>query len=119
MPSTAGLLVAPLPLLMNGFVRFLHNFVIEFSEINSSDSPGCWYWQGIIWVWGESGPLASLESQNKEPNLIDELENPLLKGKISPIKWSQYNLMYGWDHYFENALDPAHVVVAHHGTFGR
>lgn len=69
-------------------------------------------------MWGEAGSHASLESQKKQPHLVDELENPLLKDKVAPIKWSQYHLMYGWDHYFENVLDPAHVVVAHHGISG-
>lgn len=66
-------------------------------------------------MWGESGALAQLESQQKKPPVIPELEDPALAGRVLPVKWAIYDLPCGWEHIVENLTDPAHIEVAHHG----
>jgi len=77
--------------------------------------------QGLLWVWGEQGEPgsdAAIESALKSPNLISELEDPELKGRAQQLTWSVRDMPYGWDFFFENVLDPAHVTVSHHGIVG-
>ena len=77
--------------------------------------------QGIIWVWGSKGALGSdvaLEAALKTPHIIDELEDPAVKHRISPPVWTFRDLPYGWDIFMENVADAAHVPVSHHGLNG-
>ncbi|CAM9359571.1 unnamed protein product [Ascophyllum nodosum] len=70
--------------------------------------------QDIIWVWGENGPDAALESAMSSPALPEMPPGKkLLKGAIA-----QRDLPYGWDVFMENVMDPAHVEVSHHGLLG-
>ncbi|CAJ1370445.1 unnamed protein product [Effrenium voratum] len=69
---------------------------------------------GVLWVWGESGPDAALESALLEPNLPTELEDPAMKDRATAGVWSHRDMPYGWEVAFENVTDPAHVAVAHH-----
>lgn len=77
--------------------------------------------QGLIWVWGEKGKPGSdvsIEATLKSPRLIEELSDPHYADRIGPITWNFRDLPYGWDMFMENVLDPAHVVVSHHGIVG-
>ncbi len=77
--------------------------------------------QGLLWVWGEQGAPgsdAAIEAALKAPNLIPELEDPVLKKRAKRLTWSIRDMPYGWDYFLENVLDPAHVGVSHHGITG-
>ena len=72
--------------------------------------------QGLIWVWGSKGAPGSdvaIEAALKSPHLIDELEDPALKGKFIMQPWNFRDRTFGWDFLMENTFDPAHVPVAH------
>ncbi|CAM9255533.1 unnamed protein product, partial [Hapterophycus canaliculatus] len=77
--------------------------------------------QEIVWVWADNGPDAVLESLLTEPALVSTLEDKegIKSGKVVPGRWTQRDLAYGWDTFLENVLDPAHVVVSHHGLMGK
>ena len=71
---------------------------------------------GLLWVWGEGGPLAELECRQRDPCLIQELvDDPALAARQN---WNQRDLPYSWDFFIENVADPAHVPVSHHGLVG-
>ncbi|CAM9359874.1 unnamed protein product [Ascophyllum nodosum] len=70
--------------------------------------------QDIIWVWGENGPDAALESAMSSPALV---EIPPGK-KLVAAAITQRDLPYGWDFFMENVVDSSHVEVAHHGVMG-
>lgn len=55
--------------------------------------------QGLIWVWGENGPDAALESALTAPALVPELEDKELleSGKIMSSEINHHDLAYGWD----------------------
>ena len=72
--------------------------------------------QGLLWVWGESGETAKLECQVRSPRIIPELEEN--SDRVVKLPWSVRDLPYGWDYFMENASDPAHVPVSHHGIMG-
>jgi len=77
--------------------------------------------QGLIWVWGEKGQPGSdvaIQAKLKPPRLIEELSDPKYAGRIGRIVYNFRDLPYGWDMFMENVLDPAHVVVSHHGIVG-
>eukprot|EP01025_Chloroclados_australasicus_P020199 TRINITY_DN2126_c0_g1_i2.p2 TRINITY_DN2126_c0_g1~~TRINITY_DN2126_c0_g1_i2.p2 ORF type:complete len:330 (+),score=24.64 TRINITY_DN2126_c0_g1_i2:185-1174(+) len=69
---------------------------------------------GLLWVWGESGPNAMLESLEKDvklPPLIEEI------CKDQTI-WKIRDMPYSLETFVENVVDPAHVPFAHHGSLG-
>lgn len=72
--------------------------------------------QGLLWVWGESGETAKIESKLKQPRIIPELEEK--SDRIVKMTWSHRDLPYGWELFMENVCDPAHVPVSHHGIMG-
>ncbi|WP_198648453.1 Rieske 2Fe-2S domain-containing protein [Cyanothece sp. BG0011] len=72
--------------------------------------------QGLIWVWGESGEEANVESELRQPRIIPELEDK--SDRVIKLFWYQRDLPFGWDFYMENVMDPAHVPVSHHGLYG-
>lgn len=72
--------------------------------------------QGLIWVWGESGQQAKVESELRKPRIIPELEEN--SDKIIKLYWYQRDLPFGWDFYLENVMDPAHAPVSHHNFIG-
>jgi phenylpropionate dioxygenase-like ring-hydroxylating dioxygenase large terminal subunit len=72
--------------------------------------------QGLLWVWGDNGKEAQIESQQKQPAIIPELEEK--DEKIVKLFWNIRDLPYGWDYFIENVTDPAHVPVSHHGIMG-
>eukprot|EP00904_Undaria_pinnatifida_P002163 jgi/Undpi1/11948/HiC_scaffold_4.g01647.m1 len=76
--------------------------------------------QGIIWVWGENGPDAVLESAVTSPPLIAELNDAeaVASGRVTAGAIYQRDLPYSWETFLENVVDPSHVVVAHHGIMG-
>ena len=77
--------------------------------------------QGLIWVWGSKGAPGSdvaLQAALKTPHIIDELEDPEVRPRISPLTWTFRDLPYGWDMFMENVADAAHVPVSHHGLTG-
>lgn len=72
---------------------------------------------GLLWVWPESGPMASLEASTKAlhipPGWDTEPEQWL------PLKhWFMRDVPYSWDTLIENVVDPSHVAFAHHGVQG-
>ncbi|CAM9359646.1 unnamed protein product [Ascophyllum nodosum] len=70
--------------------------------------------QDIIWVWGENGPDAALESAMSSPALHKVAPGKkVLKNAVT-----QRDLPYGWDTFMENVMDPTHVEVSHHGLMG-
>lgn len=92
---------------------------------------------GLLWVWAESGADAFLESMTLNPPRLSEeyLELERARGGDSDgasgsgrggggdteykvNEWMQRDLPYGWDSFFENAIDPAHACVSHHGLVG-
>ena len=72
--------------------------------------------QGLIWVWGESGQQAKVESELRKPRLIPELEET--SDRVIKLYWYQRDLPFGWDFYLENVMDPAHAPVSHHNLIG-
>lgn len=71
---------------------------------------------GLLWVWAESGTEAQVQSQQRLPRLIPELND--ISGQIVQGSWNIRDLPYGWDFFMENVADPAHVPVSHHGLVG-
>lgn len=59
--------------------------------------------QGLLWVWGESGNQAQVESELRKPRIIPELEEQ--SDKIINSFWYQRDLPFGWDFYMENVMD--------------
>ncbi|PNW82359.1 hypothetical protein CHLRE_06g278245v5 [Chlamydomonas reinhardtii] len=73
--------------------------------------------QGLLWVWGESGPSAAADSAGKGPALIPEMEE-LPSSRVQPLPWFFRDLPYSYDFFVENVTDPAHVNVSHHNVAG-
>ena len=72
--------------------------------------------QGLIWVWGDSGPAAQQASQQRSPRTVPELDDD--SDRVVENHWNFRDLAYGWDFFMENVADPAHVPVSHHGLVG-
>ncbi|AFY95955.1 Rieske 2Fe-2S domain-containing protein [Chamaesiphon minutus] len=72
--------------------------------------------QGLLWVWAESGAKGAVESKNRSPRIISELEGK--SDRVVKLFWNIRDLPYGWDYFMENVADPAHVPVSHHGLVG-
>lgn len=53
----------------------------------------------MIWVWGDNGPDAALESALTPARLMPELDDKegLESGKVSPANVGMNDLAYGWD----------------------
>lgn len=62
--------------------------------------------QDMVWVWGENGPDATLESALTPAQLIPELEDKeaIKSGKVSLANVGQNDLAYGWDTFMENVV---------------
>ncbi|KXZ42581.1 hypothetical protein GPECTOR_132g593 [Gonium pectorale] len=73
--------------------------------------------QGLLWVWGEPGAMGELESKQKPPALIPEMEE-LPAERLQPMPWFFRDLPYSHDFFIENVTDPAHVTVSHHNVAG-
>ncbi|CAN0323467.1 unnamed protein product, partial [Scytosiphon promiscuus] len=60
--------------------------------------------QNIIWVWGENGPDAALESALTPAHLVPELEDKegLKSGKVQLANIGMNDVSYGWDTLMEN-----------------
>ncbi|CAM9136641.1 unnamed protein product [Sphacelaria rigidula] len=74
--------------------------------------------QEMIWVWGEAGPDAVLESALAPlPLDVPELDDTEARkdGRVFAFPPSQIDMPYGWDTVMENHMDPSHVPVSHHG----
>lgn len=56
--------------------------------------------QDIIWVWGDNGPGAALESALSPPPLLEI--PPGKKALFGAI--TQRDLPYGWDYFMENVM---------------
>ncbi len=72
--------------------------------------------QGLLWVWAESGAKGAVESKNRSPRIIAELEGK--SDRVVKLFWNIRDMPYGWDYFLENVADPAHVPVSHHGLMG-
>lgn len=73
----------------------------------------------MVWVWGENGPDAGLESALTPAQLIPDLDDKegIESGRVMLASVGQNDLAYGWDTFMENVVDPSHVTVSHHGAF--
>ena len=61
--------------------------------------------QDIIWVWGENGPDAALESAMSSPALHKVAPGKkVLKNAVT-----QRDLPYGWDTFMENVMVSTHA----------
>lgn len=62
--------------------------------------------QGIVWVWGENGPDAALESLLSKPALVSALEDKegIKSGRVVPGALVQRDLAYSWDTFMENIM---------------
>lgn len=63
--------------------------------------------QNIIWVWGENGPDAALESALSPPHLLpdpSEEERQVLSRRIQLADVGTNDLAYGWDTLVENLV---------------
>lgn len=62
--------------------------------------------QGIVWVWGENGPDAALESLLSKPALVSALEDTegIKSGRVVPGALVQRDLAYSWDTFMENIM---------------
>ncbi|CAM9198298.1 unnamed protein product, partial [Sphacelaria rigidula] len=60
--------------------------------------------QDLIWVWGETGPNAKLESTLTPMALIPELEDAeaVKEGRVMATPASHRDMSYGWDTTMEN-----------------
>ena len=78
--------------------------------------------QGLIWAWGEGGKDAETEAMMTPPLLVGEIEGIGKSGRAAcggfRNHWQVRDLPYGWNAFFENAIDPAHAVVSHHTLVG-
>lgn len=78
---------------------------------------------GVLWVWPNSGPDATLESELTPvpvmPAPTDKNGNPIPEENIIYNTYNFRELPYGADYNFlENVVDPAHVPVSHHNVVG-
>ncbi|KAK9867348.1 hypothetical protein WJX84_010011 [Apatococcus fuscideae] len=72
---------------------------------------------GLLWVWPESGPMASLEAATKSLHIPPGWDTE--PDQWLPLKhWFMRDLPYSWDTLVENVVDPSHVAFAHHGVQG-
>lgn len=62
--------------------------------------------EDIIWVWGDNGPDAGLESAVTPAPLIPERSDPELKKqwKVTPGAVYQRDLPYSWETFVENVV---------------
>ncbi|BDA41303.1 Protein TIC 55, chloroplastic [Coccomyxa sp. Obi] len=81
--------------------------------------------QGKVWVFGEGGPRALIDSAAVKPALIEELcpdYPPREKGSGETyfVAGKHYfrDLPYSWNTLVENLVDPAHLNYSHHGVIG-
>lgn len=59
-----------------------------------------------MWVWGDNGPDAALESALTPPQLISDLEDKegLESGRVQPANVGMNNVAHGWDTMMDNLL---------------
>lgn len=71
--------------------------------------------QGIIWVWGDNGPDAGLESALTLPPLIPALNDAeaLEAGRVIACPYYLRELPYAWETFLEN------VVVRYYYSISR
>ncbi|KAK9908986.1 hypothetical protein WJX75_005595 [Coccomyxa subellipsoidea] len=80
--------------------------------------------QGKVWVFGEGGPRAFIDSAAVQPayapNLAVEETLHDANGGEAVRFAAPYvrDFPYGWDVLAENLLDPSHVNFSHHGVLG-
>lgn len=72
---------------------------------------------GLLYVWPDSDPESVALSKTTQPIICEELLEPENKN-IKVSTWAFRDVPYGWDYFFENVVDPAHVPVSHHGIVG-
>lgn len=66
--------------------------------------------QGLIWVWGENGVDAGLESAVTPAPLVPELDDTegIESGRIDTGSIYQRDLPYSWETFMENVLVSLH-----------
>lgn len=59
-----------------------------------------------MWVWGDNGPDAVLESLLSQPALVSALEDKegIKSGRVIPGALTQRDLAYSWDTFMENIM---------------
>eukprot|EP01024_Parvocaulis_polyphysoides_P016519 TRINITY_DN1735_c0_g1_i3.p1 TRINITY_DN1735_c0_g1~~TRINITY_DN1735_c0_g1_i3.p1 ORF type:complete len:531 (-),score=54.14 TRINITY_DN1735_c0_g1_i3:186-1778(-) len=70
---------------------------------------------GLLWIWGESGADAHLESLSSPPIVTPVLESTQFEFR----DWLVRDMPYSHETLLENVVDPAHVTVTHHGRSGQ
>jgi len=65
---------------------------------------------GILWVWGETGDDARIESALNPPHKYG-IPDDLPQDRLWKGPWNFRELPYGADYFIENVVDPAHVQV--------
>lgn len=71
--------------------------------------------QDMVWVWGENGPDAVLESLLTKPALVSALEDKegIKSGRVVPGVVTQRDLAYSWETFWENVM--VRVYACGHG----
>mmetsp|Transcript_28071 Transcript_28071/g.72193 ORF Transcript_28071/g.72193 Transcript_28071/m.72193 type:complete len:555 (+) Transcript_28071:218-1882(+) len=75
---------------------------------------------GLLFVWPQAGAEAEAQARATEPRGYPEMvdEKLMSSGKAIRTSWVIRDVPFGWDFFMENATDPAHVPVSHHGIVG-
>ena len=70
--------------------------------------------QGLIWVWGNNGPDARLESALTPVRLIPALNDAeaVESGRVIACPYYQRDLPYAWETFLENVMVSCLRVVA-------
>eukprot|EP00887_Chlorella_sp_A99_P007093 scaffold2.g7093.t1 len=74
----------------------------------------------LLFVWGESGPIAAAEAAAAQPPLLGEWEGQQVAGMRIDALFKSYHrdIPYDYQTLIENVVDPAHVPFSHHGVQG-
>ena len=81
--------------------------------------------QGMVWVWGEGGPSAFLDSAMVAAAALPQLaQEPGVRhasgGNVIMVTPPYTrDFPYAWDVLTENLLDPSHLNFSHHNSIGR
>jgi len=74
---------------------------------------------GLLWIWPDTSPEGLLSSVATESMAIPPLEALEDAETVTTDgHWYARDLLYDWDTFVENIVDPSHVPYAHHGIQG-
>ncbi|GMH40215.1 hypothetical protein BSKO_08119 [Bryopsis sp. KO-2023] len=73
--------------------------------------------QGLVWVWGESGAEAYVESAVTPAPLLPEFDQTWEENDVANLHWYFVRDLPGsFDMWLENVCDQSHLPYAHHGV---